>query len=213
MENISKQVISVEDKKVVGYILRPWIDFSILKKTGYIIVDEETEHEYFLRKENILEDGEVIVISSTNILEVVNFQDEFRKKVFSYTGDYYGIVEKYIFERNLLKKIITDRAEIYAKNIVNFGMNTLFLSFKRKRKKIFPRFQNEEIKVEVMEKKLDLPPIVNLSMSYYLGKVATKTLLGFNNELIVKEGVTITKQIFERAKKHNKINELYFVCR
>ena len=83
MENISKQVISVEDKKVVGYILRPWIDFSILKKTGYIIVDEETEHEYFLRKENILEDGEVIVISSTNILEVVNFQDEFRKKVFS----------------------------------------------------------------------------------------------------------------------------------
>ena len=213
MENISKQVISVEDKKVVGYILRPWIDFSILKKTGYIIVDEETEHEYFLRKENILEDGEVIVISSTNILEVVNFQDEFRKKVFSYTGDYYGIVEKYIFERNLLKKIITDRAEIYAKNIVNFGMDTLFLSFKRKGKKIFPRFQNEEIKVEVMEKKLDLPPIVNLSMSYYLGKVATKTLLGFNNELIVKEGVTITKQIFERAKKHNKINELYFVCR
>ena len=64
-----------------------------------------------------------------------------------------------------------------------------------------------------MDKKVELPTVINLSPSYYLGKVATRTLLGINNELIVKEGVTINKQIFDRAKRHNKINELFFICK
>ena len=83
MENISKQVVSIEDKKVIGYVLKPWIDFSILKKTGYIVVDEESEQEYFLKLENIISFGEVILIESSNVLEIYDFQDEFRKKVYS----------------------------------------------------------------------------------------------------------------------------------
>ena len=213
MENISKQVVSIEDKKVIGYVLKPWIDFSILKKTGYIVVDEESEQEYFLKLENIISFGEVILIESSNVLEIYDFQDEFRKKVYSLSGDYFGIIENYNFQNNFLRKIITNKAEFYAKNIVNFGNDILFLSFKRKRRKSFPRFESEDFKVEVMNKKPDLPPVVNLSFSYYLGKVATRTLLGINNELIVKEGTSITKQIFDREKKHNKINELYFICK
>ena len=53
MDSISKQVISVDDKKVVGYVLKPWIDFSTLKKVGYIIVEDESEQEYFLKNDNI----------------------------------------------------------------------------------------------------------------------------------------------------------------
>ena len=58
-----------------------------------------------------------------------------------------------------------------------------------------------------------LPAVINLSQNYYLGKVAFKALLGMNNELIVKEGGKITKQIFDKAKKHNRLNELFFIIK
>ena len=65
-----------------------------------------------------------------------------------------------------------------------------------------------------MEKKeVALPAVINLSQNYYLGKVAFKALLGMNNELIVKEGGKITKQIFDKAKKHNRLNELFFIIK
>ena len=60
---------------------------------------------------------------------------------------------------------------------------------------------------------MTLPPVINLTPSHYLGKTAVKTLLGMNNELIVKEGDKVTKQIFDKAKRHNKINELFFIIK
>ena len=44
---MSKKVVSVEDGEVVGYVLKPVINFSELKKTGYIIVSH-MEEEFFL---------------------------------------------------------------------------------------------------------------------------------------------------------------------
>lgn len=212
MDSISKQVISVDDKKVVGYVLKPWIDFSTLKKVGYIIVEDESEQEYFLKNDNILSENDVILIQNLTFLEISHFQNEFRKKVYSLSGGDYGVVRDYLFYRNTLRKLITDKAEIGARFISSVGDEVVFVSFKKK-KRIFPRFKNEDIKVEAMDKKVELPMVINLSPSYYLGKVATRTLLGINNELIVKEGVTINKQIFDRAKRHNKINELFFICK
>lgn len=211
MENISKQVISLEDKKVVGYILRPYIDFKSLKKIGYILVDEESEQEYFLKNEDILKKKTFFLIKNINFLEIFNNFDNFRKRVISVDGDDFGQVRSFVFERNALKKLVTDKGEISSRYINEVGENLIILSFKRKKKKAFPRAIKEDMKVEIMEKKFDLPPVINLSSKYYLGKTASKTLLGINHELIVKEGAVVTKQIFEKAKKHNKINELFFI--
>ncbi len=211
MENISKQVVSLEEKKCIGYVLKPLIDFSSLKKVGYIVVEEETEQEFLLRRENILFCRDIVLISSSSVLEISNIEDEFRKKVLSTSGEDLGNAREYVFQRNFLRKIVTDRAEISSKYIVDFSNDIIFVSFKKRR--TFPRFLKEDMKVEIMDKKLELPPIINLSPSYYLGKVATKTLLGINNELIIKEGTVITKPIFDKAKRHNKINELFFICK
>lgn len=213
MENIGKKVIAVGEKRYIGYVLKPCIDFKLLKKTGYIVVDEESEQEYFVALENIKKIDDCLLIESASVLEYVGDSGEFRKKVLSNIGEDYGRVKDYVFERRILKKIVTDKCEINARFICDHGEEILFISFTRKKKK-FPRAKKEDAVVTIMEKKeVALPAVINLSQSYYLGKIAFKTLLGMNNELIVKEGGKITKQIFDKAKKHNRLNELFFIIK
>ncbi len=213
MENIAKKVIALNEKKSVGYVLKPCIDFKLLKKVGYIIVDEESEQEYFLSFDNIKKIDDCVLIENSSVLEYVGESGEFRKKVLSNSGEDYGVVKEYVFQYRTLKKIVTDRCEINAKFISDSGEEILFVSFIRRRKK-FPRTKNENMPVKIMEdKEVALPIVINLSPNYYLGKVAFETLLGMNNELIIKEGVKVTKQIFDKAKKHNRLNELFFIIK
>ena len=208
MENIAKQVVSVEEKKCVGYVLKPYIDFKNFKKSGYIIVDEETEQEYFVNMDFVKTSANYLLIESEKNLELCGESEELRKKVISDTGEDFGRISNFVFSGKTLKKVITDKCEVGTRNIVDSGDDVLFVSFKRKKRK-FPRFEKEDMKVEIMT----LPPVINLTPSHYLGKTATKTLLGMNSELIVKEGDKVTKQIFDKAKRHNKINELFFIIK
>lgn len=213
MENIAKKVIALNEKRCVGYVLKPSIDFKTLKKVGYIVVDEENEQEYFLSFDNIKKIDDCVLIENITCLEYVGDSGEFRKKVLSTSGEDYGIIKEYIFRGRTLTKIVTDKCEIGAKFITDYGDNILFVSFIRKRKK-FPRAKNESIPVKIMEEKMiSVPVVINLSPSYYLGKVAFETLLGMNNELIIKEGTKVTKQIFDKAKRHNRLNELFFIIK
>ena len=213
VENISKKVVSISEKKCLGYVLKPCIDFKLLKKVGYIVVDEDSEQEYFLSFDNIKKIEDCVLIESSSVLEFVGDSGEFRKRVLSNSGEDYGVVRDYVFQYRTLKKIVTNRCEIGAKHISDCGDDIIFISFTRKRKK-FPRAKKEDSVVTIMEEKeVSLPAVINLSPSYYLGKVAFKTLLGMNNELIVKEGREITRQIFDKAKKHNRLNELFFVIK
>ena len=213
MENISKQVISLQDKRVVGYILKPYIDYSILSKTGYIVVDEDNEEEYLLREEDIITNSQNVVIESHSVLEFIADSSPLRKKIFTDCGEDLGRIKSFTFCKNKIKKIITDKCEINPSYIKEAGYDLIIVSLKRK-KKSFPRFENENIKVEIMDKKeVSAPPVVNLSPIYFIGKTAFKTLLGLNSELIIKEGGKVTKQIFEKAKMHNRLNQLFFIIK
>ena len=152
MENIAKKVIAVGEKRYIGYVLKPCIDFKFLKKTGYIVVDEESEQEYFVALENIKKIDVCFLIESANVLEYVGDNGENRKKVLSNIGEDYGRVKDYVFERRVLKKIVTDKCEINARFICDYGEEILFISFTRKKKK-FPRAKNEDAVVTIMEKK------------------------------------------------------------
>ncbi len=211
MENIGKKVVALLEKKVVGFVLKPFINFRLLKKTGYVVVDDESEQEYFVGFENIKKIDDCVLIESSNALEYLGESGEFRKRVLSVAGEDLGRVREYAFRYRVLKKVVTDKCEISAKNISDVGDDVLFVNFSKKRRK-FPRSKNENAKVVAMNE-VKLPAVVNLSSSYYIGKVATKMLLGLNHELIVKDGTKITKQIFDKAKKHNRLNELFFIIK
>ena len=213
MENISKSVISLQEKKEIGYVLKPYIDFNAKTKLGYIIVDSESEQEYFVRNEFIKKISDCMLIESSTIIEPVNFQEILRKKVVSISGEDFGRIKNFVFEGKKLKKIIADKGEINARFVESSGDDVVVVSFKKK-KKVFPRFKNETMKVEVQEGSMvELPEKISLASSNFLGKVATKTLIGMNNEIIIKEGQKVNKQIYEKAKRHNKLNQLFFISK
>ena len=57
------------------------------------------------------------------------------------------------------------------------------------------------------------PEKISLSAKYYVGKICTQDILGYNNEKIVGKGEVVTKSVVEKAKKHNKLNHLFFAVK
>ena len=55
-----------------------------------------------------------------------------------------------------------------------------------------------------------LPIKATANKSKLLGKTLTKSLFGYNNEIIGKKDEKITEKIISRAIKHNKMNFLFF---
>lgn len=211
MDNISKKVLSLEDKQIIGYVLNIAVDYSKKVLTGYYIADED-ENIYLLKMEHILAVEDLIVIDSTSNLEFVQDDGEdFRKRVVDENGRNYGRILSLTFDKLKIKKVITDRCELLGKYIAEIGKDVVFVSFKKKRNhpRIFPRTDREDIVVQTMRH--EEPVKVTLSSKNFIGKIAYQTLLGYNNELIVRKGDKITKQIFEKAKKHNKLNQLFFI--
>ena len=57
------------------------------------------------------------------------------------------------------------------------------------------------------------PEKINLSTAFYVGKMSNEDILGYNNERIVSKGEIVSKAIVEKAKKHNKLNQLFFALK
>lgn len=218
MENISKIVIAQDTGKRIGYVLDAVIDYQdSYKKTGYYVVDEETEGEFFLKNENILKIGqEYIMISSAGVLEFVLTRKDslIGKHVVGDECQEFGMVTNLVFAKNKLEKLTTNKCEIMAKLIKEIGEDFVFVSSKKKRTKkhveIFPRME-ADIKVTTQENfQVSVPQKITLSAGFYIGKFSTQDIFGYNNERIVAKGEKISRTIFENAKKHNKLNQLFF---
>lgn len=222
MDCVAKILISKEDGRRVGYVLDRALDCENLISTGYYVVDEETEGEFFVKTEDVLsESREFVLIDNASVLQFVSTRKEnlFGKIVIDDQGNNYGYVENLILKKNKIEKIITNKCEIIKKNIKKIGFDAIFVGFsKNKNKKnnfIFSekhKFSNIVVTVQqpiqsyVQEK-------VNLSTEYYIGKVSLRDVFGYNNERIVAKGAVVSKNIVAKAKKHNKLNELFFALK
>ena len=216
MENISKMIVSKSTGDVVGYILNIVLDNFV--KIGYVIVDEESEGEYFLGLQNILAASDkFVVIDDEQALDFLpqNDLEILGKEVLDFDGFSYGQVVSLNFCKNKCLKIITKNCEILTKFIKNIGKNVIFVDFKRNKKnflknKFLKTSTNLNMIDEIKIQKISSPEKVSLSTKTYIGKVCLEDILGYNNERIVSRGSVITKEIVEKAKKHNKLNQLFF---
>ncbi|MGN1201642.1 MAG: hypothetical protein ACI4R8_05270 [Candidatus Caccovivens sp.] len=214
MEKLSNIVITLDGKQI-GYIL----DFALRdwQKIGYFIVDEETEGEFLLRNEDILcQKGNFVLIEDVSHLEFVSNRENLRgKQIMDVFCNDYGIVQSFSFVKNKCVKIITNKCELATKFVEIVGRDCIFISSKKKKsakkREQFPKFEGEDFVVKTMEEqKVALPEKVNLSPSFYIGKMCTQDVFGYNNERIVAKGNKITKSVFDKAKLHNKLNQLFF---
>ena len=216
MENISKKVIDFQSGNIVGYVLDYALDFQNFSQVGFFVVDEETEGEFLLRLENIKSVGDVIFVDGVSSLEFVSQRQKslIGFEIFDENATSFGVVEKVEVERRKVLKVITDKCEILPKMIKFVGDDCVFLKGKqnrKKRKSVFD-FPTDEIKVRIQSEKLEdfAPEKLNLSFRFFAGKMSTVDVFGYNNERIIAKNEIISKNIFEKAKKHNKLNELFF---
>lgn len=222
MKNISKNVVTIENGKKVGYVLDMAFDekYALI---GYYCVDEETEREFFVAKQNIdfVSDSAVFVDDVSKLEFVANRTESLiGKDVFDMQGNFYGTINDIVLMKEKLEKLITDRCEILSKFIEKIGENVVFVSFKRKQRKSkkqpFHKFSSEDEIVKIQEKTLSeikTPQIVRLSSEYYIGKVSQEDVFGYNNERIILKGEIVSKNTVEIAKKHNRLNQLFFALK
>ena len=62
---ISKKVISLENAQQVGYVVDMVFDDEVKNFTGLIIIDDESENSFILRREDIYSMGEETVMIKT----------------------------------------------------------------------------------------------------------------------------------------------------
>lgn len=224
MENISKIVLTL-DGQMIGYILDVAFDELTLKKIGYYVVDEETEGELFLKLEDVVSISDVAVI----VRDVLSFEfvqkrenSLIGKLVFDDKANCYGRVQKLCFNKNKCEKICTTQCEILTKYIKTIGKDFVLLQFSKKKKQkhkdafldINKKLPNDNV-VEIQNKAVVVskPEKINLSTAFYVGKMSNEDILGYNNERIVSKGEIVSKAIVEKAKKHNKLNQLFFALK
>lgn len=217
MENIAKKIITLSDGNVFGYVLDVCLD-EHFEKIGYYVVEEENEEIYFLPLAQIVKIGDAVIVQTVEDLQY--FAGEKRgligREVYDDYGNFYGNVIRLEFVKNKLFKMCTDKCEIMKKHIKKLNGNVILCSFMQKRisqkREIF--HTNQDVPVTILRKnnmQISKPERVSLSSKSYVGKCACDDVFGYNNERIVKRGEKVTKTIFENAKKHNKLNELFFV--
>ena len=116
MENISKIVVSVDDGLVIGYVLD--VVLNNFEKTGYVVVEDETENEYLLKRENILSiSEEYVLIENISDLEFLVQKESsiIGREVLGEDGFSFGKVEGLKFEKNKFVKIITKKMRNFNK--------------------------------------------------------------------------------------------------
>lgn len=210
---------------MIGYILDVAFDELTLKKIGYYVVDEETEGELFLKLEDVVSISDVAVI----VRDVLSFEfvqkrenSLIGKLVFDDKANCYGRVQKLCFNKNKCEKICTTQCEILTKYIKTIGKDFVLLQFSKKKKQkhkdafldINKKLPNDNV-VEIQNKAVVVskPEKINLSTAFYVGKMSNEDILGYNNERIVSKGEIVSKAIVEKAKKHNKLNQLFFALK
>lgn len=218
VENISKIVVDLETGKRIGFVLDVCVDWQTCKKSGWLIVDDESENEYRVLLEDVKQlTDDFLFVENVSVLQFDFDKNEtvVGKIVLDENLQNLGKIERIEFENDRCEKFVTNCAEIKCKKLKFVGQDFVFVDFRKRRacKKISSISQkaNKNVLVKVQQTgEVKLPEVVKLGEKSYLGKICIKDVIGYNNERVVCCGQKITKEILENVKKHNKLNQLFF---
>jgi len=215
-----KKVLALSEAEGVGYILNICFDDELKFLKGFIVIDDESENELFLPIEKVLSYKEECVVvnhASDCELSLEREMSPLGKTVYDKNGVNLGVVERVEIINKKIDKLITNKCEIKQKYISGFSREFIIFSLK-KQKKLKNNIKNEKIinipKVEIMQGQNNFtqksPSKLAINSSMLLNRISTADIYGMNNELLIKKGEIITQNYINKAKKHNKLNYLFF---
>ena len=113
---IAKQVISVVEGKMCGYVLDLVFDENLKMFEGCLIADDENEGAFFLKRKDIFScENDVLMIESESALDfefLSSTNNPIGKSVYDEKGVFLGCVKDVATCGKIVKKIITNKCEI-----------------------------------------------------------------------------------------------------
>lgn len=237
-EIISREVIAIYECESVGTIKSVCFNQNLTKAIGFVFFNDENDFDSCINQENIYsitEEGILIRNMSKTSIFVGENNSPINKKIFSVTGKDYGKIKDVILNQDLtVDHFLTNKqTKIYPQNLVTFGSTILITNdndnpvkahmFKPKERAFVSEKELKDITVKILQisptksEQEPLTPIkfplkINSSnqTKELIGKKVSKTIMGQNNEIIIRQNNIISGKTLDMAKRHNKTRELMF---
>lgn len=215
---ISKKVISLEGE-FSGYVLDAIFDEKLDSVQGFLVVDEESEETFVLKKGDIKSASEsCVMIDSILALTKAIEEDTFNpinKNVYDTNGVYLGKVIDVLVHGQAVKRIITDKCEFFKRFLRKIGKkNIIFgkrITSKVKVKELFIAQDTQQtVTIQNLPNSQAKPYRIFANQNSIMGRTMQSDLYGYNNEIIAKKFDIINQNIINRAKLHNKLNFLVY---
>ena len=223
-EIISKKVISLFEAKYVGTVLNVVIEDNLRKISGFVVLDNDDDAKYKLSLKDVYNlSYDECIIKNESVLEDIILDDynsnPINKECFTINGEYLGKVADVEFNNSIIENLILDNGSYIGVSSILTNNEILIVNSEKKNIKkctLAPKkkklFNTDKIIVKIQEdipkkteKQLIPPRFVAKSL---IGKIAINTIIGLNNEIIIKKGEQITNKVLEKARLHNVLNKL-----
>lgn len=238
-EFLSLNVLSLYEGELIGVVDKLYFDKK-MKKLIQLELIGENDTRLILPTKNIYHIGKNAITVKNNqaislkVEECEYYLCPINSKAYTIKGEYLGIVREIcVNERFLTEKFALDNNQtIGVKSLASFGKNTIifyeendkinvnkfiptktpkfFKSEKIQPAQILP-VENEGKKNAVLLEDIKKPTIQNAD--FLIGRICTKDIFNFNNELLIKEHAVINKKNLKEINKYGKLRELMLYCK
>lgn len=225
-EFLSKSVLSLYEGELIGKVDKLYFDKK-LKRLIEIELISEDDTRYLLPTKNIYHIGKnAITVKNNQTVKIKVDESNLQpspigSKAYSIKGEYLGIIRDIsLDEKYFIQKYSLDESTLSVSELATCGKNTIIFydnSEKININKFNYKPSPKNFKTKVLQI-VETQPIANAepitehkkiqSTEFLLGRICTKDIYNFNNELLIKSNAIVNKKNLKDITKFGKIREL-----
>ncbi len=222
-ELISAQLISIYDKKNIGYVVDVLYSKNYKKINKLIIADNTEEYTKTLEVKDIYKLGEQFVLVKNDTKLIVcennfNLCGLMNKKIIDINGKYYGKINDIEFDENWnIINLKTDTENIELNNLLCVG-EYIILNSKNMPKKLSNFAPKNKFKIDsksnIQNVKISplTPTPVRVQPNQLIGKRLKRDFIVMGNQILAHRNSVINTNLILMAKRLNVLKELELIA-
>lgn len=242
-EFLSLNVLSLYEGELIGVVDKLYFDKKMKKLIQIELIGENdvrlilpTKNIYHIGKNAITVRNNQAV--NLKVEESEYYLSPIGSKAYTIKGEYLGVIKELsLSDKFLTEKFSLDNNQTLSiKSLASFGKNTIIFYdendkinvnkfIPNKTPKFFKTGKPQPAQVlpipneEVEDEKKNAVPVEEQKKStiqnadFLLGRICTKDIFNFNNELLIKEHAVINKKNLKEINKYGKLRELMLFCK
>ncbi len=242
-EFLSLNVLSLYEGELIGVVDKLYFDKKMKKLIQIELIGENdvrlilpTKNIYHIGKNAITVRNNQAV--NLKVEESEYYLSPIGSKAYTIKGEYLGVIKELsLSDKFLTEKFSLDNNQTLSiKSLASFGKNTIIFYdendkinvnkfIPNKTPKFFKTEKPQTAQVlpipneEVEDEKKNAVPVEEQKKStiqnadFLLGRICTKDIFNFNNELLIKEHAVINKKNLKEINKYGKLRELMLFCK